>query len=202
MQSIPIPIVVMALLLTQARSVQTIIGKWEALEPAAGGFFVTMEFGPRGVFYHTAGISRSGTYRLDGSRILIEEGVSNSDSDAMEFRVESDKLVSKGADGEVAWPRIGRSTPNSPPIVGKWGAKGAFFHGGENGAATFEFTQDGHFKFRMQAEPEKGRYQTRGKLLITKASGESTIYSFRFEDGFLILKSDSIREERYRRIER
>lgn len=203
MQSIPIHIVAIALLLMQARPSQTIIGKWESVEASAEGGCPTMEFGPRGVLYLTFAICHSGTYRLDGGGFLLEEGASSRASEAVEFRIESDKLVFKDAFGEEPWPRIGRPTPNAPAIIGKWGVKGTLFHG-DNGYATFEFTQDGHYKFRMQGEPKKARYQTRGERLIIWDSGESTIYSFRFKDEFLILTSGSspVHEENYRRIER
>lgn len=202
MQSIPIYIVTIALFLMQGRAGHTIIGKWEAVE-ANDGFRVTMEFGRGGVFYQTAGIYRSGTYRLDGSRILVEEPALNNAAEAAEFRIDGDELVLKFEDGELRLPRIGRQTSNAPAIVGKWGEKGAYFHGGDNGFASFEFTQDGRFIFRMQAEPEKGRYQTRGNLLTTRMHGESSASSIRFEDGFLILKSRSKppHEEKYKRIE-
>lgn len=203
MQSIPIHIVTLALLLMQGRPSYTIIGKWEAVD-ASEGFCMIMEFGPRGVFYRSGGICRSGTYRLDGSRILVDEAGLHSASEATEFRIDGDELVLKTEDGELRLPRLGRQTPNAPAIVGKWGEKGAFFHGGDNGSATLEFTQDGHFKFRMQTEPEKGRYQRRGKMLITRAGGEYIESPIRFEDGFLILQSryNPGAEEKYRRIDR
>ena len=205
MQSVTIHIFSFALLLLQAAPSNTIIGKWEGVE-ATGHVGDVLEFRRGGFFSEGMGISSSGNYKLDGKRVLIEETSSDLDnrSEALELRIERNALFLKYDDGEVRLRRLHRRKPAAPAIVGKWIVKGAFFHGGENGLWTIEFTKDGRVRMTMRREPEKGRFKINGNRLITKVNGESSVSSFRFEDGFLILmrQSKPVGEEKYKRVDR
>lgn len=80
--------------------------------------------------------------------------------------------------------RLSNSPLGDLPFVGRWGIKGAFFHGGNNGLWEVLLTRDGRITCKMQREPERGRYKIKGNSLTMK--GER--YRVRFEEGLMILK--------------
>lgn len=204
MLSIPIHLLAVVLVLAQAKPSQTIVGKWEALEPA-DDLRLVLEFRRDGRFFRSVGGTLSGNCRLDGNRILIEGPTrSGGSSESMELRIEADTLVMKVEDDELRFlKRLNRRAPNVPATVGKWGVTFPFFHGGGKGLWTIELTADGQCRSRIQSEAQKGRYKTRGNIVIIKDPDETRTSSYRFENGFLILKSHSIpgSEEKYKRID-
>lgn len=203
MLSIPIHLLAVVLVLAQAKASQTIVGKWEALEPA-DDLRLVLEFRRDGRFFRSVGGTLSGNCRLDGNRILIEGPTrSGGSSESMELRIEADTLVMKVEDDERRFLRLNRRAPNVPATVGKWGVTFQFFHGGGKGLWTIEVTADGQCRSRIQSEAEKGRYKTRGNIVSIKDPDETRTSSYRFENGFLILKSHSKpgNEEKYKRIE-
>lgn len=206
MLSIPIHLLAVVLVLAQAKASQTIVGKWEALEPA-DDLRLVLEFRRDGRVFRSVGGTLSGNCRLDGNRILVEEGLTKSGepSESMELRIETDALVMKVEDDELRFlKRLNRRAPNVPATVGKWGVTFPFFHGGGKGLWTIELTADGQCRSRIQSEAhQKGRYKTRGNIVIIKDPDETRTSSYRFENGFLILKSHSKpgSEEKYKRIE-
>ena len=192
------------LLVFQARGNDRIIGKWESVETTDGARTV-LEFGRNGLFLRTVGLAADGIYRVEGNHILTDglDSGAKDQLDSLEFKVENDALFLKTTDGEVTLRRLGPRPNADVPIMGKWGVKGEFFHGGKNGTSTIEFTQDGHLRTRIQAEPRRGRYRIKGDLLTTSSEGETQSGNFRFEEGLLIITpaSKSGGEERYKRLQ-
>ncbi len=199
----PTHLLALFLLLTQATASQSIAGKWESVE-AVDGLRELMEFSRGGRFSKTVGLSGTGTYRLDGNRALIEEAAGSDESaKSMELRIESEKLVLEEGGGEMRLSRLTRRTPDAPAFVGKWGLRVPFpLHGPDNGSLTIELTRDGQYRLRMQTKPTRGSYKVRGNRVTVKTSDGTHASSFRFEDGFLILRSavESKREEKFKRV--
>lgn len=200
----PVHFLALTLLLTQASARQSIVGTWESVE-AVDGMRDLMEFSRGGRFTKTVGLSGIGTYRVDGNRALIEEAAGSDESaKSMELRIESDKLVLKEGSGEMRLSRLARRTPDAPALVGKWGLRMPFpIHGPDEGSLTIELTRDGQYRLRMQTKPTKGSYKVRRNRVTVKTSDGTHASSFRFEDGFLILRSEveAKREEKFKRVD-
>ena len=185
-------VLILLILLPQAMISKSIIGQWENAETtevtktteAAPHF--RLQFHRDGSFVATFWISFDGTYEVRENNILTKS--TNSDSETMDklsFKVEGDTLTLSFNSEEMKLKRLSPSASGDLPVVGRWGIKGAFFHGGNNGLCELLFTKDRRITFKMQGEPERGRYKIKGSLLTMNDER----YRVRFEEGLLILKS-------------
>ena len=198
-------VIIFMILLPQFRTSINIIGQWEqteldkVTETSEAPPHIRLQFHRDGSFVATYWISLDGTYEVRGNDILTKS--INSDSattDRMSFKVEGDSLTLSLKGEEMKLKRLSPSAPGDLPTLGRWGIKGAFFHGGNNGLCELLLTKDGRITFKIQAEPERGRYKIKGNVLTMKGAR----YRIRFEEGGLILKSldEPEYERKYKRL--
>lgn len=196
------------ILLIQARTNSAIIGRWESVEPKEG-LTVIQEFRSGGLYSRTIHITSHGTYAVEGNRIIdtfppSPDAGTEEKRESIEFEIQGDDLVLRvkdynQRDDEMRLKRLDHQNGGSASLAGRWGIKGAFFHGDNNGRFEMEFTKEGQLTIKMYREPDNGRYRISRDLLITTVDGERETNHFRFESGFLILNS-ATRTERYKRV--
>lgn len=110
-------------------------------------------------------------------------------------------LKSDGGE-EVRLKRLSPRSRSTADIVGRWGEKFDFF--GPNGFLEIELTEDGRIKVTMQRQPVAGRYRFRNNLLTIIERSGTTKQRFRFENGFLLVKSldeENTEDKRFRRVQ-
>lgn len=197
-------VLILSILLAQARTSINIVGQWENAETyettqtSEAPPHIKLEFYRDGSFVRTFWISFEAAYELSGNDILVK--LTNSDSaetEKLSLNVKGNILTLTADGEEMKFERLSNSSLSDLPFVGRWGIKGAAFHGGNNGLWEVLLTRDGRFTFKMQREPERGRYKIKGNLLTMK--GDS--YRVRFEEGLMILKpvDESESEHKYKR---
>ena len=201
--NIPFYFCILLLLPLQSVTGSALIGEWEAViinEPAYGEMYQRWQFRQDKYFVETGGIRWRGTYRVEGHRLI------NSSfkflKEAEEFRIEGNILILKSDEGEEL--RLKRLSPRSrstADIVGRWGEKFDFL--GPNGLLEIELTADGRIKVKMQRQPVAGGYRLRNNLLTIIERSGTTKHRFRFENGFLLVKSldeENTEDKRFRRV--
>lgn len=197
-------VLILLILFAQARTSINIIGRWENVQTyeitqtSEAPPHIKLEFYRDGSFVLTFWISSEGAYEVSGNDILVKP--TNLDSEKAEklsFKVEGNTLTLTTNGEEMKLERLSNSSLSDLPFVGRWGIKGATFHGGNNGLWEVLLTRDGRITFKIQGEPERGRYKLKGNLLTMK--GES--YRVRFEEGLMILKpvDEAESERKYKR---
>jgi hypothetical protein len=192
-------LIALSFLLFQPKASDDILGKWEAVEAPEGlphGLNIVLEFGRGGLFTYSFATASDGTYELDGDYFIIttSKASGENETEIHEIKTEGDELIyiaSEGKEDEIRLTRLSSPALDTPPIVGRWGAKGPFFlHMEEDALLVVKFDQDGQYAFRLQTppQPEEGRYEVEGNLLTIILDGVHSNTRFRQEQGFLILE--------------
>ena len=117
-------------LLLQVNSNGEIIGRWEAMETTRGGLGSTLKFSPDGSFTFGFGSLLSGTYKLDGNKLIVttlQHPPQKATTEAHEIKIEGDTMFQKTEYGVFKWARLSPGAPDSPPIVGRWGMKTSIY---------------------------------------------------------------------------
>lgn len=197
-------VLILLILLAQARTSINIIGQWENAEtyeitqPSEPPPHIKLEFYRDGSFVLTFSTSSEGAYEVSGNDILVKPINSDSaETEKFSLKVEGNTLTLTTNGEEMKLKRLSNSSLSDLPFVGRWGIKTAAFHGGNNGLWEVLLTRDGRITFKLQAEPERGRYKIKGNLLTM--NGRS--YRVRFEEGLMILKpvDEDELERKYKR---
>ena len=148
-------------LLLQVKTSSDIVGRWEAIETTSGGLGSTLEFGPDGSFTFPFGPLLHGTYKLDGNKLItttIQSPPKKATTEVQEIKFEGDTLFQKTEYGVHKWVRLSPSSPNSSPIIGRWGMK----------SPIYEFRRDGTFDMSSSISSmqiHNGRYKLNGNHL-------------------------------------
>jgi hypothetical protein len=166
MPGILMPIFSSVFLLLQVSSRGDIVGRWEAIETTRGGLGSTLKFSPDGSFTFAFGPLLTGTYKLDGDKLIVttfQHPPEKATTEAHEIKIEGDTLFQKTEYGVYKWVRLNPSAPGSPPIVGRWGMK----------SPVYEFRRDGTFDMISSIssmEIHNGTYKLNGNHLYLTVS--------------------------------
>lgn len=200
-----------SLLVSQPETRPHFIGQWdhavttdrEDPDGHGGEIHHRWEFRADGTFAATVGLECQTTYKVEGHHLLTIDSSSKLPVEDQEFRIEGNVLILKLDGEETRLKRLDPLSIGTADIVGRWGDKGDFFHQGPNGLFEIAFTEDGRMTIKMQSQPMDGRYKISNRLLIAVDRTGTTKYRFRFENGFLFLKSldeESTGETRHKRV--
>ena len=187
-----------------------IVGRWRQRIPVT-----TYDFRRDGsVFVSDSSGSKWGgetlvtmTYKLDRNRLTMTITSLNPDvkeriTQSVEGRIDGDTLIQKVEGREYRMHRLNQSQPDKSSIIGKWIMD--IPEGTDQRMPIVEYKKNGEWIFRMSLGTGKGSYSIDGDLLTTTLDIGTRVSRFRFEKGFLFLKSppDGGAEDRFKRIEK
>jgi hypothetical protein len=145
-----------------------ILGLWESTSRSRGGIGHAVEFFADGKVRTGMLILHDGRYRVDGDRLVVGD---ESESESIPLgTIDEDRWTVEHDEGEkVVKQRVGKATPNQPPIVGVW------TYSMDENAKTYErYRPDGWIEYRMpMAIHESGTYERTGDTLRWKVAGEA-----------------------------
>ncbi|HEU4389830.1 MAG TPA: hypothetical protein VFV34_18645 [Blastocatellia bacterium] len=180
-----------------------IVGTWVSVKDDDKPSWVLV-FRRDGSFSSTFGVVGEESYEVVNNRIITypDDPDSEGPHDGFEFRVERNTLVLKMNGEEVTLKRLSRQLHGGSALIGRWGLRGSFLHGGPNGLWEMAFTKDKRCIFKMLREPGWGRYRIRNNLLTTTIEINGAKSSkFRLRIGVLFLEpTDGTAAQEYRRL--
>jgi hypothetical protein len=145
----------------QVKSNGDIVGRWEAMEITKGALGSTLKFSPDGSFTFAFGALPTGTYKLDGNKLIVttfQHPPQKATTEAHEIKIEGDTLFQKTEYGVFKWVRLGPGPPDSPPVVGRWSLKTSIYEFRRN--RTFDVSTS-----ISSMEIHNGTYKLDGKHL-------------------------------------
>lgn len=175
---------------------QEITGTWESEVGTKGGVGLTLRAAPKGELFITIGAMAEGRWTFEQGHLrLVDAAGAVQEGEA---RIDGNRLVQKGTQGEARLKRIGTADPTAP-LVGCWKAEPSPAGGP---APLVEYAKGGVFRIRLPLKTERGKWRVAaGRLSLSGPSVPARTSPLRLEGEELVLAAEGkLPESRYRRV--